>query len=269
MTRREWLVAAEVQLASAGVDAARLEAQVLLAHHLGVTRASLLANLDEPGQADDLLAQRMNGEPLAYITGVREFYGRMFRVGPGALIPRHESETLINEALKLNWRTALDVGTGSGCLALTLAAERPGSDVHGLDVSEEALAWAKRNDAELNPDGERVTWHHADAFRWHPTEPFDLIVSNPPYIAPTEPLPTEIHDYEPHLALYSGDDGLDFYRMLARRAPDWLNPGGCLLVEIGDGRLEGGQEVWNALDWTTRDVVADLDGRPRVWVLSL
>ncbi|MFO0092126.1 MAG: N5-glutamine methyltransferase family protein, partial [Armatimonadota bacterium] len=178
MTRREWLVAAEVQLASAGVDAARLEAQVLLAHHLGVTRASLLANLDEPGQADDLLAQRLNGEPLAYITGVREFYGRMFRVGPGALIPRQETETLINEALKLNWRTALDVGTGSGCLALTLAAERPGAEVHGLDVSEEALAWAKRNDAELNPDGERVTWHHADAFRWHPTEPFDLIVSN-------------------------------------------------------------------------------------------
>ncbi len=269
MTRREWLAAAEAQLAAAGIESARLEAQVLLAHHLGVSRASLLANLDEMGGADALLAKRLQGQPLAYITGVREFYGRTFRVGPGALIPRHETETLINEALKLNWRRALDVGTGSGCLALTLAAERPGADVHGLDVSEEALHWARLNDAELNPGREQVTWHHGDAYLWRPTEPFDLIVSNPPYIAPSEPLPSEIHDHEPHLALYSGEDGLDFYRMLARRAGDWMNPGGCLLVEIGDGRLEGGQEVWNALDWTTRDVVADLDGRPRVWVLSL
>lgn len=268
MTRREWLAVAEAQLAAAGMESPRLEAQVLLAHQLGVSRASLLANLDDLGEAHDVLIRRLTGEPLAYITGVREFYGRTFRVGPGALIPRHETETLINEALKLNWRTALDVGTGSGCLALTLAAERPGSEVHGLDISEEALRWAKQNDAELNHGTERVTWHHADAYAWQPEAPFDLIVSNPPYIAPSEPLPTEIHDHEPHLALYSGEDGLDFYRMLARRAGEWLNPGGCLLVEIGDGRLDHGQSVWDAEDWTTEGVIPDLDGRPRVWVLS-
>lgn len=233
-------------LARKGVEEARLEADLLVAHALGLDRLGLLLRLDQPVQAEevdrarDLLVRRGRREPVAYITGAREFYARSFSVASGVLVPRPETELLVDlardAAKEAGWSAPriLDVGTGSGCLAVTLALEISGAEVTAVDVSAEALAVARANAARLEA---RVTFVEGDGLEvGERGAPWHLVVSNPPYIAPETraALPPEVRDYEPPVALYAPAGDPDFWaRELAERAPRWLVPGGALLVELG------------------------------------
>jgi release factor glutamine methyltransferase len=238
-------------LAEKGVDNARLEAEWLLAAALGLERIGLYVNFDKPlGEAElaacrGLVARRARREPLQYILGSQEFCGLEFAVAPGVLIPRHDTETLVAEALRRApaARTVLEIGVGSGCIAVTLARSLPEAVVWGVDISPEALALAWRN-AERH--GVRLTLAEGSLFEPFPGERFDLIVSNPPYIptADLESLQPEVRDGEPRGALDGGPDGLDCYRRLVPAALDHLTSGGWLLVEVGIGQAEAVQEMF-------------------------
>jgi release factor glutamine methyltransferase len=227
-----------------GVEEARLEADLLVAHALATNRLGLLLRLDQPVQpaeidrARDLLVRRGRREPVAYITGVREFYGRPFRVGPGALIPRPETELIVDLAReRMQGRAAprvLDIGTGSGCLAVTLALELTGAEVVAAERSPAALEWARENVAAL---AARVELCQGDGLAVaRERAPFDLVVCNPPYVDPrvAAELEPEVRDYEPPEALFAPEGDPDHWlRALLAAAPTLLAPGGVLLVELG------------------------------------
>jgi release factor glutamine methyltransferase len=224
----------------ANTDAPRLEAELLLAHALGLSRADLYAHPERPLTCHQLanyqrpLDRRIEGEPLPYLTGHVEFYGLDMAVDPRVLIPRPETETLVDLALTLDPRSAIaDVGTGSGCIAIALTVHAPHSHVYALDLSPDALDVARAN-AERHGVADRITFIESDLLAALP-EPVDLIVANPPYVAAEEwsTLPREVGEHEPRLALYGGCDGLAVIRRLLDQAPAHLRPGGSLLVEIG------------------------------------
>jgi release factor glutamine methyltransferase len=220
---------------------ARLDARVLAAHVLRVDAAWLIAHDTDPVADasciafDTLLKQRLAGKPIAYLVGAREFYGRPFQVSPDVLIPRPETELLVEQALARipsdRAMNVLDLGTGSGCIAITLALERPLARVTAVDRSPAALAIARRNAALLNA---RVDFLNSDWFAALAERRFDLIVSNPPYIASADPhLACGDVRFEPLTALAAGTAGLDDLRALAAAAPAHLKPGGTLLLEHG------------------------------------
>lgn len=230
-------------LAEKGVENARLEAEWLLCKVLSLDRVGLYMNFDKPLQENELasyrsmVSRRAQREPLQYILGSQEFMGLEFTVTPAVLIPRHDTEVLVTEALKRVCAPAriLDIGLGSGCIAVTLAVRLPGADVSGVDNSAEALAIAREN-AERH--GVNVRCIPGSLFAPLHGERFDMIVSNPPYI-PTEDLAAlqpEVRAFEPGTALDGGIDGLDFYRRIIPAAAGYLQPGGWLLVEIGIGQ---------------------------------
>ena len=249
MTIREALAQAAARLETAGVPDARLDAELLLARVLHEDR--LRMRLDgqrtlgdaQRSEYDALIARRQTREPLHYIEGEAAFMGLTFRVAPGVLIPRQDTEILCEEALSRMKPGArvLDVGTGSGALAVSLARLGRDAQVTAVDVSDTALAIARDNARRL---GAQVRFVKSDCFAALAGERFDLIVSNPPYISreEMETLMPEVQR-EPELALAGGEDGLDFYRRIAREAPAHLLPGGCLLFEIG---------------WRQRDAVSAL-----------
>ena len=220
---------------------ARREAQILLGHVLGVSRAWLAGHGDDAADpADtatfhDLVRRRGAGEPIAYLVGRREFYGLDFRVTPDVLIPRADTETLVDAALEklthLPRHDVLDLGTGSGCLAITIARQRSGARVTAVDVSAAALNVARDNAVAIGVDVEFVqdSWFKGLAGRR-----FDLIVSNPPYVASEDPhLRQGDLRFEPVLALASGKDGLSDIRLIVGQAPAYLHAGGWLLFEHG------------------------------------
>jgi len=230
-------------LAEKGVENARLEAEWLLCEALGLDRVGLYLNFDKPLTDAELsayramVARRAKREPLQYILGTQEFSGLDFVVTPEVLIPRHDTEVLVAEALRRAPADAsiLDIGLGSGCIAIALAKALPGAKVCGVEQSAGALAVTLKN-AELNG----VTLEIVEGSLFEPLQGrrFDLIVSNPPYI-PTADLATlepEVRDHEPMAALDGGADGLAFYRAIVPQAPRHLDPGGWLLVEIGIGQ---------------------------------
>jgi release factor glutamine methyltransferase len=234
----------EAYFAGRGIDSPRLDAELLLVETLGLDRVGLYLNFERPVQAGELatfralVKRRAGREPLAYIVGRTEFWSLPFRVTPAVLIPRPETELLVEEALGRlgDGNRLLDVGTGSGALAVALAHERPALAVTAIDVSPLGLALAAEN-ARDNGVAERIRFLQQDLRRL-PDGPFDLVVANPPYI-PTGELPTlmpEVRDHEPQLALDGGRDGLDAYRVLAAQADTVLAPGGWLLVEVGSGQ---------------------------------
>ena len=228
------------------VEEARLEAELLVAHALDLDRLGLFMQLDRPIQgvevdrARDLLVRRGKREPVAYIVGRREFYCREFEVGPGVLIPRPETELLVDAArervaaLGREAPKLADLGTGSGCLAVTLALELEGAEVHAADLSPSAVQQARRNAERLDA---RVEVHLGDGFEaLAPHAPFDVLVSNPPYVAQETraTLQPEVRDYEPELALFAPDGDPDHWvRRLVDSIPDFVAPGGSLLVELG------------------------------------
>jgi release factor glutamine methyltransferase len=242
VTLEEALRAAEADLAAAAIEDAWLEAEVLLRHALGVDRAHLLSRLREPlSPAEDaafraLLKRRLAHEPTAYIVGHREFYGLELKTGPAALIPRPETELLVEEvlnALKGEGPSLIaDIGTGNGAVAVALAVNLPTATVHAIDTSEAALALAQRN-AERHGVADRVRFHCGDLLGPLP-EPVDAIAANLPYVKSDdwETLPPEIREHEPRLALDGGPTGLREIERLLREAPDHLRPGGLLAVEI-------------------------------------
>lgn len=240
MTIRETLKAASARLEAAGVPDSAYDAQAMLAHLLGEDmlrmRAEGYRELPEAVHAryEAMLARREMREPMQYILGETEFMGLAFHVEPGVLIPRFDTEVLCEEALRRlgkGKRRVLDIGTGSGAIAVSIAKLAPESEVTAVDVSDTALCVAKGN-AEKN--GVQVRFVKSDCFAALSGETFDMIISNPPYIDEGEMkelMPEVLR--EPELALYGGEDGLDFYRRISREAPAYLAPGGCLLFEIG------------------------------------
>lgn len=230
-------------LTEKGVENARLEAEWLLCAALNLDRVGLYLNFDKPLLDSELavyrsmVARRAKREPLQHILGSQEFMGLEFDVSPAALVPRHDTEVLVNEALKRAAPQArvLDIGTGSGCVAITIAKSLPEAQVVSVDVSQDALALAKKNAVKLGVD---VDFRHGSLFEPVATERFDLIVSNPPYIptADIDGLEPEVRDHEPITALDGGGDGLDFYRTITCEAPSYLASHGWLIFEVGIGQ---------------------------------
>jgi release factor glutamine methyltransferase len=277
--------AAALEAAGFSSADARRDAAVLGRAAAGLDTAHWITGQQDPADAAFLGAltswtkRRAEHEPVAYITGTREFYGRPFRVTPAVLVPRPETEGLVEEALGLArpdvaGRAAgaglrvVDVGTGSGCLAITLALEWPGAQVTATDVAPDALAVAADNAKRLGAT--RIDFRRTNLLDGLPGL-FDLVVSNPPYIAiadrPT--LPADVRDHEPAAALYGGDDGLDVVRELVADTAAILAPNGHLVMEIGAGQAEAVRaliEGTPGLAW--RRVTPDLAGIPRVVVAS-
>lgn len=230
-------------LAEKGVANARREAEWLLCEATGLDRVGLYLNFDKPMSDDELaayralVARRGKREPLQHILGTQEFDGLTFEVSPAVLIPRHDTETLLEQALQHapHPRSILDIGTGSGCIAIALAKRLPGAAVTAVDLSAEALVVAQRN-AELH--GAAVELLQGSFFEPVAGRRFELIVSNPPYITTADlaGLQPEVRDYEPNLALDGGADGLDAYRAIVSQAADHLQPGGWLWFEVGAGQ---------------------------------
>lgn len=262
----EWLRNATTRLDLAGIDSPRLEAQVIAAHVLRVDRSWLLAHPDHdfPDLAGEALLQRREArEPLAYLTGYREFRGREFGVDPSVLIPRHETEELVEAALEADPEVSrvLDLGTGSGILAVTLKLQRPRWDVTAVDVSPEALTTASANARFHKAE---VRFVLSDGFTALLGESFDLIVSNPPYIGDDEELPPEVRGHEPHAALFSGPTGLEFYARLANEAPAHLEDGGLLLLEVGHRQAAEVRALFEGAGWRHDTTRRDLSGVERV-----
>ncbi len=264
MTVRTALLQGQQLLEQASVGEPRLTAEVLLMRATGQDRAWLYAHGN-----DELievwwihygryLHQRIKGEPTQYITGRQEFYGREFRVTPDVLIPRPETEHLIEAALARGAEAILDIGTGSGAIAVTLALETK-ARVTATDLSFAALRTARRNSQAL---GGRVDFVACDLGAALAGGSFNLVVSNPPYIAGRDrsSLQAEVRDHEPELALFGGEDGLAVYRRLVPEARRLLRPGGWLMMELGDARAV--QEM--CAEWGGVEIVNDLAGIPRV-----
>jgi release factor glutamine methyltransferase len=266
MSIREQLGAATRDLVAIS-DTPRLDAELLMAHALGVSREDLLLRyLDTPTPPAfaTLLARRLAHEPLAYITGTRAFWTIELAVGPGVLIPRPDSETLI-EAAVAHFRgrapvAILDLGTGPGTLLLAALAEWPGARGLGIDASEDALAYARRNAGALGID-DRAAFRAGD---WADgiSETFDLVLCNPPYIATTERLPADVADHEPPSALFAGPDGFDDYRVLAPQIARLIAPGGMAAVEIGHTQAAAVSALLAGQGLTIR-IARDLAGRDR------
>jgi release factor glutamine methyltransferase len=264
---REALDSAVVALSAAGVDTPRLDAEVLLSHVLGVGRAALVLERDRPVEGpavrafQDAVRRRAVGrEPVAYITGTKGFRRLDLEVDPRVLIPRPETEHLVEAALGLpEGARVVDVGTGSGAVALALKDERPDLDVIATDTSEDAVAVARANAVRLGLD---VTFLHGDLLAGAP-EP-DAVVSNPPYVEDGAPLAPEITRHEPPAALYAGPDGLSVIRRLAAAAA--ASPARFLAVEVGAGQAAAAAEVLRVAGFPSVDVTPDLAGIDRVVV---
>jgi len=245
----------------------RLEAEVLLSYLLGCARGALSLQPDmavDAGRFEAMLARREAGEPLAYIVGEREFWSLAFRVTPDVLIPRPDSETLVEAALEGDFGRVLDLGTGSGALLLACLHERGAASGLGVDASLAALDVARGNAAALGL-GHRADFQLGD---WGAglDERFDLIVCNPPYVEAGAILSVEVRDFEPASALFAGVDGLDDYRTLVPQLPGLMAPGGRAVLEIGWTQAEAVLALAGAAG-LLGEVRRDLAGRDRALVL--
>lgn len=274
MTLREWLNKSEEQL-SAGPhpERARRDAEALLLHHLGKSRAWLMAHADDDfagcaaiGYAG-LLDRRQKGEPLQYITGEAEFYGLPFHVTRDVLIPRPETEHLVERILSLaalfSKPHILDIGTGSGAIAIALGHHLPQAHITAIDLSDPALKLAREN---ATRNSVALRFLQGDLLAPIAAEVFDIIVSNPPYVpaADRDTLSVEVRDHEPSLALFAGVDGLAIYRRLIPAAFAALAPGGWLALEIGFGQADSVHTLLRAAGFANAQSTPDLQGIPRV-----
>jgi release factor glutamine methyltransferase len=269
MIIREALRKAAERLESHRVSSPRLNAEVILAHCLSVDKTYLYTH-DERALADaefqkieEALYERISGVPVQYIVGRQEFYGRYFTVNPDVLIPRPETEYIVEAVLDLHPGSGsciIDVGTGSGCIGLTLALELPRASVTITDISYQALLTAKTNAVQLGAKVSIVCMDLLDAAGG----PFDIVVSNPPYVSrgETSRLQIEVREHEPHVALFGEEDGLAAYRKLIPSAERVLRPGGHLIMEIGAGLERRVLDLFGA-HWEIFPTRKDLQGIPR------
>lgn len=269
-------------LDGAGVAEARREAGSLLEFILGKDRTFLIGHAEDEIDENSLarlrefVARRAAGEPLQYITGVQDFYGREFKVTPDVLIPRPETELLVETALQLVGDAGVapaicDVGTGSGCIGVTLLCELRNARAVLSDISAVALEIAKINAQNLAV-ADRARFVVSECFdaldsRKHQ---FDFIVSNPPYVtaAALAGLQREVRDHEPHIALSPGGDGLSVIRRLIDESPEFLKPNGHMLMEIGFDQSEAVKKLVESSVWSLREIRPDLQGIPRIVVLQ-
>ncbi len=252
-----------------------MDAELLLCHLLNRNRAWLIANRDaglSPPQAQtfqDFLVRRLAGEPIQYILGETEFYGLPFRVTPDVLIPRPETEHLVEKVLALanNFERPriVDIGTGSGAIPIALAHSLPDAEIAAVDFSQAALAIACEN-ATRNGLAERIRFLEGDLLAPVAEQRFDIVASNPPYIpeADRASLAVEVRDYEPALALFAGEDGLDLYRRLIPAAFAVLVSSGFIVLEIGCGQAQDIQQLLNASGFRNVEFTPDLQGILRV-----
>jgi release factor glutamine methyltransferase len=250
----------------------RLDAELLMAHSLGITReALLLHHLDDPAPTSfaALVTRRLAHEPIAYITGTRAFWTIELQVGPGALVPRADSETLIEAAVdhfaNRAPATILDLGTGPGTLLLAALDQWPDAKGLGIDMSAEALGYARANADRLNM-ANRARFESGD---WAAgvTGRFELIFANPPYIGTSEQLPAEVRDHEPAAALFAGPDGLDAYRVIVPQFPRLIAAGGVAILEIGSTQADAVTALLVAQGLSVA-LRHDLGGNPRALVAT-
>jgi release factor glutamine methyltransferase len=264
-----------------GVDAPRLQAELLLAHVLHLPRMQLYLNFEKmlaPAELDqfrEFVRRRGQREPLQHIIGSVSFCGYEIAVNQHVLVPRPETELLaecgwqfLNECAKEQARplNVLDYGTGSGCLAIALASKCPQAAVHALDISERALDVARQNAARNNV-ASRIQFRAADGMAALPPElRLTLIISNPPYIptAQIEGLQPEVRDYDPRTSLDGGPDGLHHYRLLALESAERLEPGGRIMLELGDDQAGAVRDLFQAQNWIVERIVEDYTQRPRI-----
>ena len=267
-------------LTKKGVDSPRLQTELLLAHVLKLPRMKLYLNFErtlsdaELDAVRELVKRRGQREPLQHIVGSTSFCGLQMAVNRHVLVPRPETELLAEAGWEFlstfnsQPSTALDFGTGSGCIAIALAVKCSAARIVALDASVHALVMAKQN-AERNGVSERIEFLHSDGFGALAQDfRFDLIVSNPPYIPSAEiaTLQTEVRDFDPHEALDGGPDGLAFYRLLAAQAVEWLRPGGKIMLEFGDGQAAAIQNLFAVPGWSVEAVRADYTQRDRILI---
>ena len=251
----------------------RADSMLLLRHVLGIPAAEFYAERERPltplqtEQFNTLIRQRVRGKPIQYITGVQEFFGLQFHVTPDVLIPRPETEHLVEAAIaRLKDHEApriVDIGTGSGAIAVALAYALPHAQITALDVSAAALKVAEQN-AVRHGVAERIRFMESDLLTAIAGESFDAVVSNPPYVAERErkTLSKEVREFEPRLALFAGPTGLEFYRRLVPAAQAQLGSGGWLLMEIGHGQRDAVAAMLQ--EWDGVEFAPDLQGIPRV-----
>lgn len=259
----DWLQEATRKLEKAGIESARLDAELLAAHALGTSRDAILAHPEfvAPKELDGLLERRANGEPIAYIVGFREFYGRNFFVDPRVLIPRPETETLVEIALeKIDAHSVVfDVGTGSGNIGITLALERSDLAVFGSDTSLDALQVARHNADNLQA---RISFVRMDLLSGVRPGSLDAVVSNPPYVDPSDArLEKTVRKYEPEQALFS-EHGIAHIKRLVAQSKSTLRDNGTLIFEFGDGQTKNVIEMLSG--WNDVKIFKDLAGRDRV-----
>lgn len=275
-TVRSLLTWTAKHFAAKGIEDGAKEARILLGHVLGCRPIEVLARYDDqPSDAErqrfrDLIKRRVDGCPVAYLVGSKDFFLLPFEVTPAVLIPRPDTETLVQaglDFLKGKDRPAvLDLGTGSGCIAVSVAHQHKTAVVTAVDVSPDACAVAARN-AERHAVAGRVSVVCGDLFAPLPSDAkFDLILSNPPYIPPTEieTLDAGVKDFEPRAALDGGPDGLDFYRRIAAEAGPRLTSGGQVMVEVGWTQNDAARAIFSAAGLRVLDSLRDMAGRWRV-----
>jgi len=256
------------------VGSPRLNAETLLMFVLSCTRAYLYAHpereltSDESQRYEEAIAERARGVPAQYITGHQEFWGLDFLVSPAVLIPRPETEHLVETAIEIaremKHPLIIDVGTGSGCIALALENELPRAEVHAVDLSPDALEIARANAARLRLD--RVRFHVTNLLEGFPDEFADIVVSNPPYVGECEAdkVQAQVRKFEPHMAVFGGEEGSELIRKLIEQARRVLKLGGWLLIEIGYTQSALMEELLRG--WSDVHFVPDLQGIPRVAV---
>jgi release factor glutamine methyltransferase len=260
------------------VPSPRLNAELLMTFVLARERSYLYAHpereltADEQSRYEEVTRERARGCPTQYITGHQEFWGLDLLVSPAVLIPRPETEHVVETVLELvkeypfdgpGRLKLLDVGTGSGCIALALASELPHAEIHACDISDEALEIARINAARLALGG-RVLFRKSDLLSVYAGDQFDFVISNPPYVgeADADKVQKQVREFEPRIAVFSGHEGLDVYRLLVPQAKEALRPGGWFVAEIGFSEEEKVRELLTG--WAEIQVTADLQGIPRV-----
>ena len=262
------------------VPSPRLNAELLLMFVLGCDRAYLFAhperllNSEEGARYDEVVRERARGCPTQYITGHQEFWGLDLIVSPAVLIPRPETEHVIETVLELVKQRdpreklrLIDIGTGSGCIALALATELPAAEIHACDISEDALEIARINAARLRL-GHRILFRHSDLLSIYDGEHFDFVVCNPPYVGESEAdkVQKQVRDFEPKVAVFSGQEGTEIYRRLIPQAQKALRPEGWLVIEIGYATEEKVKALLSG--WAGVQTTTDLQGIPRVIAAS-
>jgi release factor glutamine methyltransferase len=260
------------------VPSPRLNAELLLMFALNCERSYLYAHpereltADEQSRFDEVIRERARGCPTQYITGHQEFWGLDLLVSPAVLIPRPETEHVVETVLELikDYRfdgpgrlRMLDVGTGSGCIALALASELPHVEIHACDISEEALEMARVNAARLAFGG-KVLFRKSDLVALYANQQFDFVISNPPYVGEidADKVQKQVREFEPRIAVFSGHEGMDIYRRLIPEAKSVLRPGGWFVTEIGYFEEAKVRDLLTG--WADIQVTADLQGIPRV-----